>query len=349
MLETLQSVNSLVVRCPNWVGDIVMATPHFEALRNNFPNAHISALIRPYARGIVAHSPWFDRIVDCDDKSLRGISRIRQALRDPMPDAGILFPNTTHSFITFKLTGIEKVFGYRRNLRRFFLTDGPIPILEGGKYKPLPMQDYYSELLRHLGLELPEGLKPSLHLDSSLESWGENQLQRYEIEPNDTLIGLNPGASFGSSKCWPIAYFARLAELLQQEWQCKLILLVGPGEEGIAARIVEQSQARIIDTAADKIDLDQLKPLVRRCNLLITNDTGPRHYAVAFDVPNIVLMGPTNRAWTDSNLERTTIMRKDLPCSPCHKKVCPYDHHACMNDITPEMVFETAQTRLGGN
>ena len=70
------------------------------------------------------------------------------------------------------------------------------------------------------------------------------------------------------------------------------------------------------------IDLEVLKPLVKRCNLFITNDTGPRHYAVAFDVPIVVLMGSTDPRYTDANTERTIVVRKELDCSPCHKKVC---------------------------
>ncbi len=162
------------------------------------------------------------------------------------------------------------------------------------------------------------------------------------------MVGINPGASFGSSKCWPTDYFARLCEMLQSQFNCKLLLLVGPGKEEIATQIENNCSADIINTATDQINLAALKPLVKRCNLLITNDTGPRHYAVALNVPNIVLMGPTNPLYTTSNLEYTTVLRRDLPCVPCHKKACPLGHHACMKEITPEMVFAEASSILAG-
>ena len=123
---------------------------------------------------------------------------------------------------------------------------------------------------------------------------------------------------------------------------------MGPGEEEIAAAIVEASSVNITNTARDKIDLSELKPLVKRCNLLITNDTGPRHYAVAFDVPHIVLMGPTNPIYTESNLEHSVVMQKDIACIPCHKKSCPLGHHACMRELTPSDVFEACQSALNG-
>jgi len=348
MITPLSSIDSLVVRCPNWVGDIVMATPVYECLRQNFPNAEITACIRPYARGILEDSPWFDHIVAFQDKKLSGMSRIRTELRQLRPQAGILLTNSTHSWLTFSLAGVKQLYGYRRGVRRHFLTDGPEPLRTGDKkIKPVPMQDYYLEICRFLELELPENPKPALYLSEQLEEKASRLLAGYGITDHDTVIGLNPGASFGSSKCWPPEYFARLAEILQAKYSCKLLLLVGPGEHDIASSIMAESQADIINTATDQVDLALLKPLVKRCDLLITNDTGPRHYAVAFDVPVIVVMGPTNPIYTASNLDKTQVIQKDLPCVPCHKKTCPLGHHNCMREILPDNVMAEVSVILG--
>lgn len=346
MLPALQSVKSLVVRCPNWVGDIVMATPVFECLRNNFPDAVITACIRPYARGILQDGPWFDHIVSCQDKNLKGLRQLRADLQPLKPDAGILLTNTTHSFLSFKFAGVPNIYGYRRNLRKYFLADGPEPQREGGKYKPLPMQEYYLELCRYLGLTLPDFPHCRLHLSAALNESGLARLRRWGVDDGDMVVGLNPGASFGSSKCWPAEYFARLAELLQESLHCKVLLLVGPGEGSIAQRIVDASRATIINTGTERVDLAELKPLIKRCNLLVTNDTGPRHYAAAFEVPHIVLMGPTNALYTASNLEMSKVLQRDLPCVPCHKKTCPLGHHACMREITPESVMMEVNAML---
>ena len=346
MLPALQSIKSLVVRCPNWVGDVVMATPILECLRLNFPDIVLTACIRPYARGIIEDNPWLDHIVDCDDKSFGGLRKIRRELRPLRPDAGLLLTNTTHSLLTFKFAGIKRNFGYRRNLRKYFLSAGPQPQMRDGKVVPMPMQDYYLQLCRFLGLQLPANPKPALFVSDKVRLEGLRRLSNYGISPEEPVIGLNPGASFGSSKCWPTESFARLAEMLQEKYHCKLLLLAGPGEADIAHRIVSASKARIINTAKDHIDLALLKPLIKRCNLLITNDTGPRHYAVAFDIPHIVLMGPTNPLYTASNLELASVLRRDLPCMPCHKKVCPLGHHACMTEITPEIVMQEVERRM---
>ena len=345
MLPALQSVDSLVVRCPNWVGDIVMATPVFHCLRQNFPHATITALVRPYAKGILEDSPWFNFVVDCEDKNLKGIKAIRRAFATINPQIGLLLPNTTHSFITFKLAGVPQIFGYRRNIRKYFLR-GPNPIKEGGRYKPMPMQDYYLELCKFLELELPDYPKPTLHISDLTQKKANTRLNNYGIQPDDLVVGLNPGASFGSSKCWPPEHFSALAELLYKNHRCKILLLAGPGEESIATKIVESCSIDIINTAQDQIDLAELKPLVKRCNLLVTNDTGPRHYAVALNVPHIVLMGPTNPIYTEKNLQNSVVLQKSLACVPCHKKICPLGHHACMRELTPDDVFAACSSKI---
>ncbi len=117
---------------------------------------------------------------------------------------------------------------------------------------------------------------------------------------------------------------------------------MGPGESEIADKIVQQSKAKFINTGPDRVGLGVLKALVQRSHLVITNDTGPRHYAVAFDKPVVVLMGPTDPRHTQCHLDKTIVLREDLPCSPCHLKVCPIDH-PCMLNLTPEKVFAAVQ------
>ena len=91
--------------------------------------------------------------------------------------------------------------------------------------------------------------------------------------------------------------------------------------------------------------MDLLKPLIQRCCLLVTNDTGPRHYAVAFDIPVVVIMGPTDPRYTNANLEKTIVLRRDLVCSPCHHKKCAL-HHSCMAEILPEEVMRAVEQLL---
>lgn len=322
-----------------------MATPTFACLRSGFPEAAIIGLIRPYARGVVEGGAWFDRLVEMRDKEVSGFWQLVSTLRRLSPDLAVILPSSPRSALVARLGGARKVYGYRRSGRSALLTGGPLP--RGGPegILPVPMVDYYLEICRWLGLPMPANARPQLFIAEALQRKADRLLERYGILPETMVIGINPGAKFGSSKCWPPENFARLAELAADRWPCRLMLFTGPGEEELGRRILSLSRAPIIDTASDRVDLSLLKPLVRRCQLLVTNDTGPRHYAVAFKVPVVVIMGPTDPRYTDAHLERTVIVRQPLDCAPCHRKSCPEDHR-CMRSVTPEMVLGGCERAL---
>ncbi|MHC4558254.1 MAG: lipopolysaccharide heptosyltransferase II [Planctomycetota bacterium] len=338
-------IDTLVIHCPNWVGDIVMATPLLDCFRENLPHTKIIGLLKKSAQGIVKDGPWFDSFIDCQNKSWSGFWKTVKQIRRCKPDMAVLLPNSIRSALMVRLGGVKEIYGYRRNLRGVFLSGGPEPIRSNNEILPIPMIQYYLKICHWLDLTVPEKIKPRLFVGEELLKCGQSLIRKYGIQEEDLVIGLNPGASFGSSKCWLPEHFAKLAELCETELNAKLLLLSGPGEEDIVHAIMAKSSANIIDTGPDKIDLELLKPIVRRCDLLITNDTGPRHYAVAFDVPAVVIMGPTDPRYTAANLNRTIVVRKELDCSPCHKKVCPLEHQ-CMTQITPDEVFAAAKKLL---
>ena len=322
-----------------------MATPVFRCFKENFPDAKIIGIIRKYAKGVVDDFPCFDCVIACEDKTVSGFFDIVKLLRKLKPDMGILLSNSIRSSLILWSGGVKKIFGYRRAGRSLLLSGGPEPLYEGKDIMPVPMVEYYLEICRYLDLEIPDKTKPELYFSDSVKKKSDELLSKYEILPDDMVIGMNPGAKFGSSKCWPPEYFARLAELFADKWDCRILLFTGPGEDEIAESIISLSSAKIIDTGPDRVDLGLLKPLIKRCSLLVTNDTGPRHYAVAFDVPVAVIVGSTDIRYTNSNLDKTCILRKELDCSPCHKKKCPYGHE-CMLMIKPEAVFQKSSKLL---
>ncbi len=336
---------TILVSCPNWVGDVVMATPAIECIRQNYPQARIIGLIRKYARGVVADAPWFDQLIEIKDKTSRGFFNLVREIRRLKPDLAFVLPNSFRSALIARCGGVKQIYGYRRNGRNFLLSGGPAPRSEGGQVIPVPMVEYYLEICRWSGLDVKRHNQPCLYMSDPVQKEGLRLLERYGIGPADMVIGLNPGAKFGSSKCWPPEYFARLAELIAECWNCKLLLFTGPGEDTIGNTIVERSKAKIINTGPDKVDLAILKPLIQRCRLLFSNDTGPRHYAVAFNVPVVVIMGPTDPRYTQANLEKTIVLRRESECSPCHLKECTLDH-SCMTDISPEAVLQAGKQLL---
>jgi len=337
-----EQADTILVFCPNWVGDVVMATPTFKCLRQNYPDARIIGLIRGYAQGVVEDAPWFDQLIEINDKSWRGFVHLVYQIRSLKATLAVVLPNTLRSALLARLGGARQIYSYRRNGRTMLLSGGPLPRRDGGKIRPVPMVDYYLEICRRLKLNIDPKKKPRLYISESLQKRGDRLLDGYGIASDDMVIGLNPGARYGASKCWPPEYFASLAELLEQRWNCRLLLFIGPGEERIGHKIVQLSKAAIINTGADHVDLALLKPLIQRCRLLVTNDTGPRHYAVAFGIPVVVIMGPTDPRYTHANLEKTMVLRQELDCSPCHLKECPLEH-SCMREISPEAVLQATE------
>jgi heptosyltransferase-2 len=339
------AVRCVVVCCPNWVGDAVMATPSFECLRAGYAEATMVAWTRPYTRGVVEDSPWFDRIIEGRDKTFRGFWRLVLDLRRLQPEVAVVLPNSIRSALIARLGGARRIYGYRRSGRSLLMSGGPRPPTEDGRILPVPMVDYYLTICRWLGLTVPTAPRPRLFISEARQHETDRLLARYGITPQTMVIGINPGARFGSSKCWPPEYFARLAEMLSARQSCRILLLSGPGETDLSRRIVQESRAVIIDTGPDHVDLNLLKPLIKRCQLLVTNDTGPRHYAVAFEVPVVVIMGPTDPRYTAANLEKTVVVRQETDCAPCHRKTC-HDDHRCMRLLTPERVMTACEEVL---
>lgn len=340
--KAINRPDTLIIRCPNWVGDIVMAIPALDCFRSSFPDTKIIGIVKKNAQGILRDGPWFDNFIDCDDKSWLGFWNMAKQIRGYKADMAVLLTNSVRSTLNTWLGKVKKTYGYRHNHRGFFLSGGPEPVRNNHRTVIMPTVECYLEICRWLGLNVPEKVKPRLFIGQQIKERAESLFEKYGIRKNDVVIGLNPGASFGSSKCWPPEYFARLAELCEKEFGAKIMLFAGPGEESIIETIVAKSQIDIIDTTNDKIDLELLKPFVKRCNLLVTNDTGPRHYAVALDVPVVVIMGPTNPGYTATNLDKTIVIRKEMDCSPCHKKICPKEHQ-CMTEITVTEIFSAAK------
>jgi len=328
-----KNTKTIIIRCPNWVGDLIMATPVFECLKKAYPDTFIIALARTYNMQVIEDNPFIDKIIACEDKTAKGFLSSIKEIKTFKPDIAILLTNSFRSWFLMKLSLIKEIYGYKRSEHKFFIK-GPYPEKNKGKFVPVSTFKYYLDLLRWLGVEVKDEISTSLFISEELKEKGEKLFLKFGIDKNDFVIALNPGAKFGSSKCWPTEHFALLADMLSHEFKCKILLLGGPGELELALEIVNKSKVDIINLV-NHLDLAILKSVLKRVDLLVTNDTGPRHYSEAFKKPLIVLMGPTSPVHTASNFDKLRVLRLDLECSPCQKKVCPLGHHKCMRDLKP--------------
>ena len=155
------------------------------------------------------------------------------------------------------------------------------------------------------------------------------------------MVLLNPGAQYGSAKLWRAEYFAEVADKFIEELGATVLINASPRERLIVDSVLHYMKHVPIDLSNKGMTLGTLKEIVRRCDLMVTNDTGPRHIAAAFDVPVVTVFGPTHPEWTEIYFEKERKVAVKVFCGPCQKKVCPLDHR-CMTHVTPGMVYENA-------
>ena len=338
---------SILVRMPNWLGDAIMGTVALVALKERYPEAGVTVLGRPVHEHLLRGLPAMDAFLPLEKKKGgRGIWRQGRRLRPLGFDLGVLLPNSFSSAAIFFLAGIPHRIGYNLNHRGIFLTRKRRPEMVNHRRLPTPMTEYYLKLLTLVDVEA-EGIRPELVVLPDEEEELERYLENQPLPPGDgPVVLINPGASFGPSKLWYGDGFAKVGDRLQEEIGARIVILAGPGEEMIAREISEAMVRPHVGFFRQVLGLRGLKALVKQSDLMITTDAGPRHLAVAFDRPAVVLMGATDPRYTNANLEKTTLIRHEVSCSPCHLKVCPTDHR-CMKGITPEQVVQSARQRLG--
>jgi heptosyltransferase-2 len=159
------------------------------------------------------------------------------------------------------------------------------------------------------------------------------------------VVGIAPGAAFGPSKRWLPERFAAVADALHESSNAQCLLFTGPGEEDTRDAVLAAARHPLLDVQQPAPSVAKLKAGIAELDLLIGNDSAPRHIAIAFGVPVICIMGPTAPAYTTSPYERGEVIRVDVDCGPCQKPTCVTDHR-CMKQITVAHVVDAARQFL---
>jgi lipopolysaccharide heptosyltransferase II len=324
---------------PNWIGDVVMATPAIRALRERYPAAEIVGVCKPYVADVVAGSPWFDRLVPLDGRGPWRKQWLAVAWHLRRPDLSVLFTNTFRSALVARLAGSRRSIGFVRHGRGFLLTDRLRYRTDAsGRLTPSPIIDDYNRLAITAGTGDP-GYRMQLFATPADQAAAERVVERVGFRSDRETICLNPGAAFGAAKHWSVDAFAQLAQDLVDRRSSQVLVLCGPSEREMARQIVRLAARPGIASLADEaVSLGLTKALLRRATLLVTTDSGPRHFAAAFDRPVVSLFGPTHIEWTETYYARAVHLQKKVPCGPCQKRVCPLDHR-CMTELSPDEVF----------
>ena len=332
--------SKIVVLAPNWLGDAAMCTPALRALHQRFRQAEITIGARPAICQLLEGMPGVVRTIPLRGKGPLELARAAWQLRPHARDLAVVFPHSFRAALLAFLTGARTRLGYDRNHRGFLLTDRVEPYREDGVIQPIYMSKEYMELVTALGCE-DDGRGLELRLAPAsikrAQTWFGDKRPR---------IGFAPGAAFGPSKCWPADRYARVADALAERYNAYCVLMTGPGEESIRDAVQSAARHPLKIPGESLQGVEGLKAVMSQLDLLICNDSGARHVAVAFGVPTVCIMGPTSARYSTGPYEKGRLLRVDVPCGPCQKPVCVTGDHRCMTEISDKLVFQAAMDVL---
>jgi heptosyltransferase-2 len=371
----------VLVRSVNWLGDAVMTTPALQRLREALPGAHVTLLTHAKLAGLWDQHPSVDATLTFSpDESPWSVSR---RLRAERFDTAVVFPNSPRSALEVWLAGIPHRIGHARPCWSWLLTNA-LPARPGkshmsrrsvGEVRRLvslsvdspsaavaltldrsahQLYDYL-HLTAALGAN-PGPLPPLLQVAPAEIHQAEGELlaglrpKAADAAPGRPLVllGLNPGAEYGPAKRWPAERFAAVVrEISRQHAHCAWLAFGGPGDWQVCNDISRLAGGGVLNLAG-KTSLRQLMALLKRCGVLLTNDSGPMHVAAALSTPVVVPFGSTSPGLTGPGLPgdaRHQLLQSTAPCSPCFRRVCPIDFR-CMTGITPERVIEAVSQAI---
>ena len=342
MLEK-ETIQKILIRGVNWIGDTVIALPAVRGIRNLFPGANLEILLKPHLASLFKQCSFLDGCLFYPEGTGYDLIRREKALvetiREHTYDLAVIFPRSLRSALIPYLAGIPVRVGFQSSHRGIFLTHG---LKETKELLRCHQVEYYYHIVQALGVKEPWDV-PELPVGREEHGWAHAFLQHAGIDDNHLVIGINAGSTYGSAKCWQPEKFAELARRLTSNPAIKIILIGGNNNASLVDTLALALDGRAIKAVGH--DLLNLAALLKRCHLVITNDTGPMHIAAAVGAPLVALFGSTNPDTTGPLGKDHHIVRKDVQCSPCLKRTCP-ENHVCMTCITVDEVFRVVQEHL---
>ena len=340
----LKGVSRILVRGVNWVGDTILTYPTVQKLKSLFPHSHLAILVSSPLVDLWKTFPYVDEIIPFQKKKRIGSFwedlNLSQSLKERNFDLAIILPRSFRSAFQVYLARIPIRIGYQDERRSLFLTHG---IRRTKEILRSHRVHYFQKLIEPLG-QVESSPYPRIFLREEDRKWADQALKELGIMEGRLLIGMNPGATYGLAKCWYPERFGELGKRLFKKWKASVLLFGKEEERPIAKEILQHLKEGGIDLTG-KTHLLQLAALLERCQLLVTNDTGTMHVATAVGTPVVALFGSTDPSITGPWGDGHVVIRKEVPCSPCLKRICPTDHR-CMELITVDEVEEVVDKKL---
>ncbi|MBV8819915.1 MAG: lipopolysaccharide heptosyltransferase II [Acidobacteriaceae bacterium] len=316
----------ILIRATNWVGDAVMCLPALRAIRERYPDSHIAIVAKPWVADLYARESFSDEVILYRANTISEKIHFAWALRERKFDQAILLQNAFEAALIARLAGIPQRIGYSRDGRAALLTTAVRP----PKKDELPAHErfYYLELLRRAGI---------------LESFGDQEDIRLEgaRAGRTAIIGVSPGAAYGSAKRWIPERFAHAAAELARTRQASIALFGSKDERTLCEEVAAMLSGHHVTNYAGQTTLAQFIELAASCEVFLTNDSGAMHISSALGVPTVAIFGATDHLATGPTGTHSRVVREPVECSPCLLRECPIDHR-CMTAVSSERVVQEA-------
>ena len=316
----------ILVRVPNWIGDVVLSLGALRDVRRNFPGARIEVLARPRVADLYGAVGEIDAV-----RRSQGVRGDAAAIKAGF-DAAILFTNSFGTALTTFLARIPERWGYASDGRGFLLTRRPrVPEAVRGRSQVY----YYRAMLAGVGLQVSAAPDVALHAP---EAWSGRAA---ELLGGGDWLGVSPGASFGSAKQWLPERYAAVADRLAKELAAGVAILGSAAERPLGDAIASKmtTKPRVL---CGETSLSELVGVLARLRLVVTNDSGSMHLASALGVPLVAIFGSTDwRETAPAGPAPSRLVREDVDCAPCMLRECPIDHR-CMTRVSAERVASEA-------
>lgn len=338
-MESLRRLEprNIIVRMPNWIGDLVMATPILSDLRKAYPNARITAMCRSPICELLKEDPEIDELF-CFSKASgfgrrAGRRSVIEKLRKGEYDLGILLTHSFSSAWWFWLGKVKIRLGYECNGRKILLTHR-LPFPENIQNQHLVVT--YKQILQPLGISVTD-TPPRLYLTPKEMNDSRALLLQQGIPEGALIVGINPGATYGSAKCWLPERFREVTQKLLRDENIYIVYFGDHGTANLVKEICQGLPSRVVNLAG-LTTLRELTSLISQCDVILTNDSGPMHIADAIGTPIVALFGSTSEVVTGP-YRLGTVIHKHVECSPCYQRTCHIDFR-CMKRIEADEVYE---------
>jgi len=321
----MSTPSRIVVRAPNWVGDVVLSLPALRDLRRLHPAARLEVLARPWVGELYRAVSEVDAVLEC-----RGVAPDAAALRGRF-DIGVLLPNSFAAALSLWRASIPQRWGYATDARGPLLTRScRVPERVRGQSQVY----YYRAMLEGLGLAVEGPPDASLACPPEWASSGETLLGE------GPWIGVNAGAFYGTAKRWAPERFAAAAALVARRLGARVAIVGAASERPLGESIAAQlgGSARVL---CGETTLAGLVGVLKQVRLLLTNDSGPMHLAAALGTPLVAVFGSTDWRETAPVSGHARVVREDTACAPCRLRECPIDHR-CMTRVSVDRVAAAA-------